>query len=266
VAHDVTSADDLYALDPGDFVAARTALAKRLRADGEKDEAARVAKLRRPSTAAAALNRAAREHTDLLEAALTAGQELRSATEAALAGDASQLRGATTAERAATDRFLAAASGYLSGGGAAASPRLAATLRAAVMDDAVADELRRGVLSADHEAAPFGFATGMDLAAPAATPPAPTKRKATGRRSAEERDATAAAERAERERVAEEERKRFEERRRRAEQEREVERLERSADRLARRADEAEAAADAARAEADAAAGEAAEARAALDP
>lgn len=264
MAHDITTADDLYALDPADFVAARTALAKRLRGEGDKSEAARVAKLRRPSTTAAALNRAAREHVDLLDAALAAGRDLRAATDAALAGDASQLRAATAAERAASDRFLAAAARHL-GGSAAASSRLADMLRAAVMDDAVADELRRGVLTTDHEASGFGFGTGMEASEPPPSKAAPAKRKQAGKRSAAERAAAAEAEKAERERVAEEERQRFEARRRRAEHEREVERLERSAERLAARADEAEVAAEAARAKADAAAAEAAAARGRLE-
>ncbi len=265
MATEITSADDLYGLDPAEFVAARTALAKRLRAAGDKSEAARVAKLRRPSTTAVALNRAARENSDLLDAALVAGQELRAATEAALRGDASLLRSASAAERAASDRFIAAATAHLGAGGPAGSPRLASTLRAAVVDDAVAEELRRGVLSTDHEAPAFGFATGMEVEEPPTRPKAPAKPKLTGKRSAKEREAAAEAERSERERVAEEERQRFQARRRRADQEREVERLERSAERLAQRAAAAETAAQEARAKADEAATEAAAARTSLD-
>lgn len=254
---DFTVADDLYRLDPGEFVAARDSLARRLRADGQRDEAARVAKLRRPSAAAWALNKAAREHPDVLEAALRAGRELRDATEAALGGDASGLRAASAAERAASDRLISAAASYLGGGAGAAQQRLAGTLRAAVIDDQVADELRRGVLSTDHESPAFGFATGVELGPPPARAPrdnvidGATERSATKRTDAKQ-DA-AARKAAEREAA--------EERRRAAERRRELARLERTAERLERAAVAAEAAAADARASADAAQQELEEAR-----
>jgi hypothetical protein len=254
---DIAVADDLYRLDPSEFVAARDSLARRLRADGQRDDAARVAKLRRPSAAAWALNQAAREHPDLLDTALRAGRELRDATEAALGGDASGLRAASAAERAASDRLISMAAGYLGGGAGAAQQRLAGTLRAAVIDDQVADELRRGVLSTDHESPAFGFATGVELG----PPPAPAPRDeavgaTTGRSAAKRTDAKhdAAARKAA-------ERQAAEERRRVAERRRELARLERPAERLALAADAAEAAAVDARASADAAQQELEEAR-----
>lgn len=252
---DVAVADDLYRLDPGEFVAARDALARRLRADGQRDLAARVAKLRRPSAAAWALNKAAREHPDLLDAALRAGRELRDATEAALGGDASGLRAASAAERSASDRLIGAAASYLGGGGA--QQRLAGTLRAAVIDDQVADELRRGVLSTDHESPAFGFATGVELGPPPDRAPRDKAAVAvTGRAAVKRTDAkqdAAARKAAEREAA--------EERRRVAERRRDLARLERTAERLARAADAAEAAAVDARATADAAERELEEAR-----
>ena len=52
--------DELYGLDPGEFVAARNALAKQIKAGGDKARGAEVAKLPRPSIVAWALNQAAR--------------------------------------------------------------------------------------------------------------------------------------------------------------------------------------------------------------
>ena len=52
--------DDLYGLPLDRFVAERGALAKALRADGRRDEASRVAALRKPSVAAWAVNQLAR--------------------------------------------------------------------------------------------------------------------------------------------------------------------------------------------------------------
>ena len=247
VPDDIPGVADLYRLEPGQFVAARDALARQLRGEGRRDDAAVVAKLRRPPATAWALNQAAREHRGLLEAALEAGHELRSATEAALAGDARELRAATAAERAASDRLLSAAATYLGEAGAAAQQRMAATLRAAVIDDAVADELRRGVLAVDHDPPAFGFAGDVEVGSPPARAPRAAARPADPDRP---KQGTAKPDRDAR-RVAE--REAVLQRRRVAEHRREITRLERSAVRLADAADAAEAAAVDARAAADAA-------------
>jgi hypothetical protein len=222
MAEDVTTADDLYGLEPSEFVAARDALARRLRAAGDRAAAADVAKLRRPSTVAWALNRAAREHPELLERALDGGQRLRAATEAAVGGDVAGLREATAVERSASDRFLDEAESNL-GRSAATQPKLAATLRAAAVDAEVADALRRGVLTTDHEASGFGFAADFAIGAPPAADARSTK------------DAARALTQ------------------RRRELQGEVSRLEGEVARLSREADQAEATAHAARAAAAAA-------------
>ena len=54
------AADDLYGLPLDAFVPERDALAKRLRAEGRRDEAAEVKALRKPSVAAWAVNQAVR--------------------------------------------------------------------------------------------------------------------------------------------------------------------------------------------------------------
>ena len=59
--------EELYALDPGDFVTARNELVKRLKKAGDKQLAAEVGKLRRPSPAAWAVNQLARRHRSDLE-------------------------------------------------------------------------------------------------------------------------------------------------------------------------------------------------------
>jgi hypothetical protein len=57
---------ELSALPPASFVARRDALAKQLRADGDRDLAARVAHLRRPSITTWAVNAAARSAPDIV--------------------------------------------------------------------------------------------------------------------------------------------------------------------------------------------------------
>lgn len=227
---DVTSADDLYGLDPSEFTAARGALAKRLKADGKGEEAAAVAKLRRPSRMAWALDQVARHDPQRIGDALDAGARLREATDAAVAGDAAALRQAAADDRAASDAAVDAAVAVLGDRGPAGRTQLAATLRAAVLDEAVADQLRRGVLAEDHEAPGFGFGA---LAAPGA--PAPESEAARERR------------------------------RRQAELTAEAKRLRQLADRLGEEAERAEVRATEVRGEADAAAVAAAQAETTRD-
>ncbi len=151
----------LYGVVPEQFIAARDALAKRLRSEGNQAGAARVAKRRRPPLTAWALNQVAREAPDLLEALHQAGARLRAAMEQALQGDASQLRPARAEERTAVDAVVADAVSRLEGGGYTATgvmgQRLAATLRAAIVDESVAALLGQGMLDGDREAPGFGI-------------------------------------------------------------------------------------------------------------
>ena len=65
--------DDLYQRVPGEFVAARNQLVRELKKAGEKDRAAEVAKLRRPSVGAWAVNQLARRDRAELEELLRTG-------------------------------------------------------------------------------------------------------------------------------------------------------------------------------------------------
>ena len=78
--------EDLYGLPLEEFTPARDALAKELKAAGRKDEAAEVKSLRKPSVAAWALNRVAREHPDAVEGLRAAGAVLREAQDAVCRG------------------------------------------------------------------------------------------------------------------------------------------------------------------------------------
>ena len=261
---------DLYALAPEEFTAARNALSKELKAAGDKDGAAEVAKLRRPSVGAHALNQVARSKPDLIAEALDAGIALREASEAAAEGDPRGLRDATRAERAAAQAVARAAQPHLGSRGGALVPALLATLRAAALDEDVAEQLRSGTLSTEHEQAGFGFGleAGDGAVAPRRTT-SPKAKKAPARPKLKavpdlpEPDpqdiAREKAERAEA-RAAERQRKKD-----LASAEKNATRLEREATRLAKEADEAEADARAAREAAVTMAQRAADARRAVD-
>lgn len=159
---------ELYAADPGDFVAARNELVKRLKKAGDKQLAAEVAKLRRPSPAAWAVNQLARRHRPELEDLVAKGEELRAAQDRALAGaEAGDLRQAGRARRDAVARLVELAEGILGERGGAYGGEVAATLEAASLDAEAAAAVLGGRLTAELQP-PSGFGA-FD---PAAGPPA----------------------------------------------------------------------------------------------
>ncbi|HEX2698616.1 MAG TPA: hypothetical protein VHM89_00225 [Acidimicrobiales bacterium] len=175
----------LYGLSPEEFTAARNALAKHLRSEGERAEAALVAKLRRPPVTAWALNMVARERPDVIDSVMDAGKQLRAATDQALAGNASALRTAQAAERRAVDTATAVAAVHLLAGGQSSGDgprqRMAGTLRAALVDPAVAAALRAGVLDDDREAPGFGLDAFSPSVAGSAARRRPSARSPAGR-------------------------------------------------------------------------------------
>ncbi len=179
----------LYQLPLAEFVAARDALARRLRAAGDRQAAARVAGLRRPSVSTWAANQLGRVAPETVTELLEAGAALHAAQREALAGKAGAaraLRRAAAEQRAAIGRLTQRAETLLARAGHAASDptlrRLAATLQAAATaDPATRAALAEGRLPGDLD--PAGFGLPADAApvedaqgaveAPAATAPPP---------------------------------------------------------------------------------------------
>ena len=148
--------DHLYALPLEEFIAARDAAAKEIRKAGDRETAAIVAKLPKPTPAAWTANQVAREQPELIEAMLEAGAALREAQEAAISGGGGQgLREATLAERAAVDAVMAAAITRRPAGRAlsrAVADRLRTTLHAAATDEAIREALAAGRLVSEAQA------------------------------------------------------------------------------------------------------------------
>ena len=69
--------DRLYGLPPTEFTKERDALARRLRADGRRDDAATIAELRKPVLSAWVVNRLAREQRADVKALVDAAAEIR---------------------------------------------------------------------------------------------------------------------------------------------------------------------------------------------
>jgi len=153
--------DELFGLAPEEFVAARDELARRLKRDGDTEGAARVKALRRPPLSAWAVNRLARERGPDLEPLLAAGERLRAAHQAALAGEgAAELRTAARAEREAVGGLVETALGLLREAGHPTSDatrdRVASTLHAAAASPEAAELVRHGRLTADLDPSGFG--------------------------------------------------------------------------------------------------------------
>lgn len=162
--------DALYAVEPKEFIAARDALAKELRAQGDGEAAAAVKALRRPTVAAWALNQLARDDAARVRSLLDAAAQLRSAQADALrSGDPAELRTATRAWRDAVRDATEAAVARTT---ESQRDDIIATLEAAVADESVADALRAGRLSsAAHGGSGFDVAGMPDVGelAPAAS-------------------------------------------------------------------------------------------------
>lgn len=171
-------ADELYAVAPTEFIAARGARVTELR--GDKDLAARVKELRRPAPAAWIVNLLVRERRDDLEQLLELGADLRAAQAALDRGEITRL----AKERRTLVTALARAGGALATDAGHRAPpavldAVAATLDAGLADPEAADALRTGRLLRPLET--IGFEP-VDLAEAVAVPEA-------GSRAAEKRAA-----------------------------------------------------------------------------
>ncbi|HEX3202067.1 MAG TPA: hypothetical protein VHW42_09060, partial [Actinomycetes bacterium] len=176
--------DELFGLPPEEFVATRDEVARRLRREGDTEAARRVKALRRPSLSAWAVNQLARSQQRALEGLLVAGERLRAAHQAALAGgDAADLRAATRAEREAVAGLVSAALDRLREAGHPTTEttrdRIAATLHAGAASPEAADLVRHGRLTADLDPSGFGT-TPDDEAVAAAAGRGPRRRGAAG--------------------------------------------------------------------------------------
>jgi hypothetical protein len=156
--------DRLYSLAPEEFTAARNALVKELTKAGDRLAASELKALRKPTVIAWSLNQVARTHGREVEELLAAAGRVRQAQEA---GEPRALREASGEEQEVLVRLSGLALKEMSSAGhppnETARTRLLSTLRAAARDEGVAEQLRRGRLSA--EARFVGFPTDLDVPA-----------------------------------------------------------------------------------------------------
>jgi hypothetical protein len=167
---DVDGVDELFAGDLNDFVKRRDELAKQLRKDGQKEAAAAVKALTKPSRAAWAVNQVARTSSTEIDELIRAGQAVRDAQADAVRGkDVGSLRTSQTKWR---DIVRALAGKAAAAAGEQYRDDTAATFEAASTDEQLAALLKAGRLTAGLSPSGFGLA-GM---------PEPPERPARERR------------------------------------------------------------------------------------
>jgi len=204
------AADELYGLPPDEFTAARDERVKAARAAGDRELAAALGKLRKPTVGAWVLNQLVRDQPEVGEQLGALGAELRRAQEK-LSGDAlrqfASQRQKLVAALVRSARRIAAREGHPVS--AATAFEVEQTLHAALADPDVAEEVGSGRLTRSITR------TGFDAEAPpAARPPksAPARpvRRLRAVRDDEVPDEDAAADRERRRREQERERLREE--------------------------------------------------------
>jgi len=170
VAESLTqAAADLYALPPADFTAARDELARQARSAGQRDDAAVIKKLARPTVSAWLVNQLVRAAQQPMRRLYELGEALHAAQQE-LAGDRlrelSAQRRQLIAELMPEVSRLAADSGVTASGSALDEVR--ATLEAALADEGAREAVRSGQLTRALRYAGLGE---VDLAAALAVVP-----------------------------------------------------------------------------------------------
>src|SRR5262249_19236169 len=149
-------------------------LAKALKAEGRGVEAERLAKSRKPSLAAWALNRLARDERRDVDLLLHSGHRMRTAE------DRDAFDQARRVEREAVDRLTQEAAALLEGRGStseASPPPVAESLRAAAASEEGRELLTSGRFTQAFEGGGFDALSGLALKATARRSPAPSRKQ-----------------------------------------------------------------------------------------
>lgn len=140
-------ADELYALDPSGFVAARTTRVAEAKASKDREAATAIARLKKPTVVGWAVNLLARELPDEVDAVLALGDALQRAQRRL---DAETLRGLTEQRQRLVRSLTTRAQKLVREHGRAlnesALREVSQTLHAAMADHELADTVRRGRL------------------------------------------------------------------------------------------------------------------------
>ena len=148
--------DLVYGADLEAFVSERARLARELRDSGDRDAAEQVAKLKKPTVAAWALNQLSRRQRRDVDLLLDAGHRLRQAQEGVVGGaDRASFEKAQKTQRDALRRVTQQASELVGGASAPVRSQISATLRSAAVSEEGRELLARGRFTVPLEAEGF---------------------------------------------------------------------------------------------------------------
>ena len=190
-------ADELYGLDPAEFVEARKARVTQARKEGDRELATAIGKMRKPTLVAWVVNNFAREEPEQVEELLELGEALRDA-QRHLSGD--DLRALTT-QRQRVIRAMARRAGELAATrgqqvSETAAREVGQSLHAALADPEIADLVRAGRLVTAASYSGMGPA-GMTVVGGRSKPPTSGRKPDTTKLKADAQTEVDAAERAE---------------------------------------------------------------------
>jgi hypothetical protein len=153
----VTAAQQLYAVPPEAFIARRKEMVAAAKADGAKEAAAEIGRLRRPSVAAWAVNTVVRAEPDVVGDLLALGSRMRAAQGAL---DVAALQAMRGERDAAIDEFVSAAVACLDDAGRPLAPagrdEVRDTAIAVLADQSAADAVASGILTKALSYSGFG--------------------------------------------------------------------------------------------------------------
>jgi hypothetical protein len=160
----VAGGDDiapLYAGPLGDFIRARNSLAQRLAAEGNRDAAAAVKQLKKPTVTAWAVNQLAHHHSDRISELVDATERVRHAA------DANELRAATKDRNRVISSLVDLGSDLLEAAGHGAGPAQAEKITQTLLAGSSADEYREELVEGrvTKELQPAGFEDAWTLPA-----------------------------------------------------------------------------------------------------
>jgi hypothetical protein len=179
--------DRLYALPLDEFTAERDELVKRLRKDGDRERAAEVKALKKPSVAGWAVNQVRRDRPEDVRRLLDVTEELhRVYAGLSSAGARERLTEAAQMQRELIGSLVHCAEQLLEAGGHRANEqtlaKVAETLRAAALDDELREQIGAGRVVKEKRAAGLGPLESM--------PPPPKKTKAKNAKAKKARKPT----------------------------------------------------------------------------